>query len=173
MIQGKSILMVIAAGKFRDEELFHTKEVIEQNGGKVTIASTTIEPVTGMLGGKAKPDILLSSADPSKYDAVIFVGGGGAQQYFNDPTAHTLAKKTVEKSRTLGAICIAPSILANAGLLKGRKATSFSSEKGNLAKKGADYTGEPVTVDGDIVTGEGPTAAKKFGAAIVQCLEMK
>lgn len=173
MIQGKNILMVIAAGKFRDEELFHTRAAIEQSGGKVTIASTTLEPVIGMLGAKVNADILLSKADVSQYDAIVFVGGIGAQQYFNDMTAHSLARKAIEKGKVVAAICIAPSILANAGLLQGKNATVFPSEKNNLLRSGAKYTAEPVTIDGNIITAEGPTAAKKFGEAIALRLKGK
>ncbi len=173
MIQGKSILMVIASKDFRDEELFDTREVLEKNGGNVTVASTTLEKITGMMGGTATADILLSEVDAEDYDSVVFVGGFGSQQYFNDSTAHALAKKTVEKGKVLGAICIAPSTLANAGLLSGVRATAYESEKDNLTQKGAQYTGEPVTVDGDIVTGSGPDAARDFGKALVERIAAK
>ena len=167
MIQGKSILMIIASKDFRDEELFHTREVLEQNGGKVTVASTTRETITGMLGKTAVADILLSEANQADYDAIVFVGGFGAQEYFNDSTAQSLARKAAKDGKVLGAICIAPSILANAGLLKGVKATVYESERDNLVRNGAQYTGDKVTKDGDIVTANGPEAARAFGKALV------
>ena len=170
MIQGKSILMVIASKDFRDEELFDTKEVLERNGGKVTVASTTLDPITGMMGGTANADILLSDANAEDYDSVVFIGGFGAQQYFNDATAQGLAKSAAGSGKLVGAICIAPSILANAGLLDGKNATAWESEGSNLTRKGANYTGDPVTTDGDFVTGSGPTAAKDFGKALVEKL---
>ncbi len=173
MIEGKRILMIIASKDFRDEELFRTMEVIEKNGGKVTVASTTLEPITGMLGATATAEVLLSNVDVEDYDAIVFVGGLGSQQYFNDATAHSVAMKTVEQGKVLGAICIAPSTLANAGLLKGVKATCYESERQNLIRNGAQYTGNSVTTDGDIVTGNGPEAAKEFGKALVDRLAAK
>ena len=56
-IEGKKVLMVIAPDKFRDEELFKPKEIIEANGGTVTIASLKARPCTGMMGGTVTPDI--------------------------------------------------------------------------------------------------------------------
>jgi len=70
----------------------------------------------------------------------------------------------------VGAICIAPGILARAGILKGRKATVFPSEIEALKRNGAFYTALPVVIDGRIVTASGPEAAEEFGKALVKTL---
>lgn len=69
----------------------------------------------------------------------------------------------------LGAICIAPTILAKAHVLEGRRATVWNVDEKQsqlLEKYGAEYTGEAVTIDGNIVTGNGPKAAVEFGKAL-------
>ena len=81
-----------------------------------------------------------------------------------------IARDAVVQGKVLAAICIAPSILANAGVLEGVEATSFPSEKGNLIAKGANYTGADLTVDGNTITANGPGAARKFGNAVVDAL---
>ena len=166
----KKVLMVIAPAKFRDEELFDTKTALESSGASVNIASKTTDVSVGMLGGKAKPNLALSSAKAADYDAVVFVGGGGAEVYFTDPVALALAKDALAQGKVVSAICIAPSILANAGLLSGKKATVFKGDKylGILKAKGANYTGRDVEVDGKIITADGPNSAKKFGQAIAK-----
>jgi len=171
-IKGKKILMVVAPDKFRDEELFDTKRVIESFGGTVEVASLTLYPAKGMKGGSVTPDLKLQDVHVDDYDAVVFVGGSGAQVYFDNQYALNLAKKAYEKGKVLGAICIAPCILANAGLLEGKDATVwFGSEFVSLLKsKGANYTGEAVEVDGNIVTANGPMSAKDFGKVIVTLL---
>ncbi len=169
-ISGKSVLFIIPPADFRDEELFETKAAIEAAGGTAAIASTKTGPILGMLGGKANAAIELSKASAADYDAVVFIGGGGSAVYFNDETAQSIAKEAAAGGKVVGAICIAPSILANAGLLDGKNATAFSSEAQNLRAKGANYTGQPVTVDGKIITGNGPAAAKEFGKKIVEAL---
>jgi len=163
-------LLIIAPENFRDEEYFHTKEELENVGIEVVTASRTTDTATGSKGGTAEPDISLREVNVDDYDAVAFIGGGGSSVYFNNPAAHDIAKKTESTGKILAAICIAPSTLANAGLLKGKKVTSFSSEEANLRAKGADYTGDDVTEDGKLITANGPAAARKFGQAIARAL---
>lgn len=122
----------------------------------------------GMFGGTVKPDTTLEDVDVSRFDALVFVGGSGAKIYFDDPTAHRLAREAYENGRVVAAICIAPSTLANAGLLGGKKATCFPSESQNLREKGAVYTGKPVEQDGRIVTADGPGSAREFGRVIAR-----
>jgi len=167
---GKDVVMVVAPDNFRDEELFDTKQVLEEGGANVKIASMGTGKATGMLGGEIDVDLDYSEIVVDDYDAVIFIGGGGAAIYFNDEKALSLAKEAYEKEKVVGAICIAPSILANAGILEGKKATAYTSEVGNLRVKGAEYTGGDVVVDGKIVTADGPSAATKFGEKILETL---
>lgn len=165
------VLIIIAPNNFRDEELLEPKRLFEAGGFKVTIASKGVSTATGMLGAKVKVDLDISSIKPSDYDAVVFVGGAGAKIYFNDPVALSIAKEAVKSHKVVGAICIAPSILANAGLIKGKKATSFPSEKSNLELKEAVYSSSDVVTDSKIVTACGPAASGEFGKAIIKILK--
>jgi len=170
MIEEKKVLMIIAPKDFRDEEYQKPREVLERAGAKITVASKGVKVATGMLGATAQVDKDLNEASIAEFDAVVFVGGVGASVYFNDQTALKLAREAVEQGKVVGAICIAPSILANAGILQGKNATCFSSEAENLRVKGANYTGQAVTVDGNIVTANGPGAAQDFGQKILNLL---
>lgn len=169
-LSGKKVLLIIAPSNFRDEELFDTKAELEKAGATTVIASRQTGTITGMLGGTAKATLSLNAVKVSDFDAVVFIGGSGASTYFNDSTAQRIAKDAAAQERVLAAICIAPSILANAGLLQGKNATAFSSEADNLRNKGANYTGQAVTVDGKIITANGPSAAKQFGKEIIKAL---
>jgi len=164
------VLMIIAPKNFRDEELFHAKEELESSGNSITIASTTTDTATGMLGGTAKPDMTINDVDVDNYDAIVFVGGPGSSIYFNNPKAHEIARNAYDKGKLIGAICIAPSTLANAGLLSGKRVTSWPSEESNLKSKGANYTGSPVEKDGNIITADGPNSAREFGRTIAKSL---
>ncbi|MEM2956457.1 MAG: DJ-1/PfpI family protein [Candidatus Pacearchaeota archaeon] len=165
------VIFIIAEKDFRDEELFHTKEEIEKNGFSSIIASKTTGIKTGMLGGKAKAEITLKEINVNDCKAIIFVGGSGSYQYFNDSTALGIAKEAFKKGKIIGAICIAPAILANAEILKGKKATIFKGKEDMIESKGAFYKNSNVVKDGNIITACGPQAAREFGKEIANMLK--
>lgn len=167
----KKILMVIAPKNFHDREFSIPKNLFEKKGYQVTVASSTLSETTGMLGMKAKPDILVKDAKATDYDAIVFVGGSGTPVYFNNPQVLSLAIEAAKHDKTIGAICIAPVILTKAGILQGKKATVWGGEKSSLTKGGAIYTGKDVEVDDKIITANGPSAAEKFAQKIIEQLE--
>ncbi|MFH1641978.1 MAG: DJ-1/PfpI family protein [Nanoarchaeota archaeon] len=166
----RNIVMIIAPNSYRDEELTEPKTMLEKAGFDVAIASKGVKTATGKLGGSTQVDLDISEMDVTNYDSIIFVGGPGSNVYFDDPVAHSIVKKAHDQNKIIAAICIAPSILANAGVLQGKKATSFPTQEKNLVSKGALYTNEDVTVDGNIITANGPDAAAKFGETIIKIL---
>ncbi len=168
----RSVLMVVAQEVFRDEEYVEPKTVLETAGAQVTTASQEAGPATGRFGLTAEAALSVADAVHRQWDAVVFVGGAGAQVYFDDPHAHMLAQTTLTNGGVVAAICIAPSTLARAGLLAGVRATAFPSQEDDLKAHGAVWTGEEVTVDGRIITANGPQAATAFGQAIAEALEL-
>jgi protease I len=165
----KKVLMVIAPVDFRDEEYFETRKVIEDVGNKITVVNSTGQPSKSSFGKIVKPDKTIYDVNVNDFDAIVFVGGRGSSEYFNNPKALNLAKDFNKANKVVSAICIAPSILVNAGILNGKKATSFPSERGNINAVGT-YTGKSVEIDGKIITGNGPQAAKEFGKKIADAL---
>ena len=168
--QMKKVIMLVSQNGFRDEELFVPRQILEKNGIEVKVSSTTLREVSGVAGGKVKPDILLSDVNPDDFDAVILVGGGASSQYWDDPVAHKLVREIDNKKRIVAAICIAPVTLARAGILKNKQATVWNSEAVEIQKEGADYIAKPVVKDGNIITASGPSAASEFGEEIVKAL---
>ena len=163
-------VMVIAPAVFRDEEYAEPKRVLEAHGVSVATASVAPGECIGKLGLHATASLSVGDAADLRWDAVVFVGGAGAQVFFDDADAHRLARTQVESDRVLAAICIAPSTLARAGLLRDVRATAFPSQESDLRAHGAVWTGEAVTTDGRIVTGNGPEAAEQFGEAVATAL---
>jgi protease I len=166
------IVMVIAPETFRDEEYAEPKAVLEERGARVTTASVTPGQCIGKLGMKAEAQVSVKDALDQTWDAAVFIGGAGARAFFDDEDAQKLARVTHERGGVVAAICIAPSILARAGLLGGRKATAFSSEKDELLAHGVMWTDDRVAVDDRIVTASGPEAATAFGRAIAELVGM-
>lgn len=170
-LEGKRVVMIIAQKDFRDEELLEPEGILADQGAIVTVASTTMEKVRGMQGEEVQPDMLVSEIKPEEWDAVVFVGGVGASQYWDDSLAHSIAKGTLDAGKVLGAICIAPVTLANSGILQGKKATCWQSEAEKLKAKGAEFTGADVEKDGKIITASGPQAAIAFGLELSEALQ--
>lgn len=166
----KKAVLIIAKEIFRDEELFDTQTALEQASVSTTIASSIVGTCKGKLGATAKSTILINDISPDDYDAVIFIGGGGAMEYYESEVAINLAKETYNKGKVIAAICIGPRILANAGLLKGKTATCFESEGQAITELGANYTANNVERDGMIVTANGPQASTEFGKTIAAVL---
>lgn len=169
--QAQQVLMVVPAQNFRDQELLAPRQILTQAGVKVTVASTRMGELTGMEGAKVRSERLITEVMAQDYAAVVFVGGQGASQYFNDPQAQALARQALQHGRVVAAIGTAPVILARANLLKGKRATCSSPGKKELIAAGAHFTEKMVVVDGKLVTAAGPKAAKPFGLAILKILK--
>lgn len=164
------VLMIIAPDQFRDEEYAEPRDVLLSRGAEVVTASVAPGPCRGKLGMMAHADAAISEVQAADFDAVVFVGGGGSSIYFDDPVAHTLAIDSLHEGHITAAICIAPSVLAHAGVLRDRRVTAFESQKGDLEQHGAIFTGTPVEIDGAIITANGPAAAHDFGVAIADAI---
>ncbi len=165
------ILMIIAPQNYRDEELEVPMNIFKQNEYEVIICSKGTDDATGSEGGNIKVDIDLHDAKVDDYKAIVFVGGSGTIIYFNSFTAQKIATEAASKGLILGAICIAPSILANAGILKDTNVTAFPSESTNLIEHEANYTKSDVVVDDKIITASGPHATVKFANEIIKAIE--
>ena len=166
----KRAVLIVASENFRDEELFETKRALDAVGVDTVIASTRLGMIRGALGNIAEASILVGQIRVDDYGAIVFVGGPGAVEYFTNPFALNIAREAVRKRKVLAAISVAPTILANAGVLTGIRATSFLSERGRLIQAGAVYTGIPVEQDRLIITATGPVASIQFGRAIADAL---
>jgi len=174
-MENKKILFVIAFKDFRDEEFFEPKEILEKAGYQIEVMSTEKGTATGVQGGETKVDLSIEEAKVDDYEAIIFVGGAGATRNIENLRFHRLAREAMEKNKVVGAICIAPLILARAGILENRKVTVWTSALDRrpiqqLKDGGAIYDNQPVVIDGKIVTANGPQSAKSFGKAILKLL---
>ncbi|HEC33240.1 MAG TPA: DJ-1/PfpI family protein [Chloroflexi bacterium] len=168
-----AVLLVIAPEDFRDEEYAEPRAVLEAAGYAVVVASLSLDVATGMLGMEVQPDLLLADVRVPDYDAIVFIGGNGATVYWDAPEAYRVAQEAAEQGKGLAAICIAPVILARAGVLAGREATVFDPDSlcAELEAGGATCTGVPVQRDGRIVTARSPDVAGLFAETIVEVLQ--
>jgi protease I len=164
----KKALLVITQQGFQDIELNGTRDGLLAAGFEVILASPEGGMCVGKFGGEETAAVSFKKVNVKDYDRVGFIGGPGASNLWQNADAKRIAQDTVKAKKPLGAICIAPKILAAAEVLKGKKATVWNEDgdqEGFLALHDVHYTGEDVTVDGLIVTANGPAAAEEFGKA--------
>lgn len=165
----KRALVVIAQDGYQDHELDKTKAALEQADFTAVLCSKEAGACVGKLGGSQHALIAMKDVNVDDYSRIAFIGGPGAVDLASDGDALNLAYKAVQAGVPLGAICIAPTILAKAKVLVGKKATVWDNNGEQVAvleQNGAVYTGENVTVDGKIVTANGPEAAEEFGQTL-------
>lgn len=167
------MVYVILAEGFEEIEALTVVDVVRRAGVEVYMVSITSEKeVKGAHGIVVAADVLLPNTDLAASELVVLPGGmPGA---VNLRKCHVLCEelnKRAEKNLPIAAICAAPFILGELGILKGKKATCYPGFEEKLT--GANTTGAMVEQDGNIITGKGPAAAMKFALKIVELLTSK
>ncbi len=169
-ISRKRALFIVADKGFRDEELLEPKKILEDYKVRIVIANSSGKESRGMLGSRQEASTAINKVDINDYDAVIFIGGSGSTMYWNEKTALNIAKEAYLKGKLVCSICLASGTLANAGILRGKKATGWPDTKELIMKNGGEYTGKDIEISGRIITASGPKAAVRFGEEIVKAL---
>jgi len=168
-LEGKLIAMVIGFNGHDTSELHEPKKAFEAAGARVDLVSTQTGKAMSRGGVETRVDITIEQLEASDYDAVVFVGGSGAGEYFQNAKAHAVARDTLKQNKILASICAASTILAKAGVLKGKKATGY--HKDPIVRHGGHYASEFVVKDGNLITAVGPNVVKEFAQAIMDALK--
>ncbi|MBT4604254.1 DJ-1/PfpI family protein [archaeon] len=168
------IAFIIANDGYQDNEYLLPKEFLTNKGHIVTTVAKELGTAKGSLGGTTEVNLTLDELNIEEFKAIVFVGGPGAPVYQEDSKAHEIIKQTLEQNKLLAAICIAPMTLAKAGALRGKNTTVWNGDTQQavaIESFGATYLKGPVVIDNNIITANGPEAAKEFAKAISKYLE--
>lgn len=145
-----------------------------RGGIEVVTAGLDDKPVKASRGMTLIPDVSLEQVLNESFDMIVLPGGlPGADHLNNDPRIHDLLKRMAAEGKFTAAICAAPKVLATAGLLDGRKATSFPGVLDQMDLPKVDIQMEPVVVDDKVVTSRGPGTAMDFALELLQKLAGK
>jgi protein deglycase len=165
----KKVFIHLATG-FEEVEAITPVDVLRRAGCEVTMVSVTGKrEVTSTRGVAVQADTLFEATDYSRADVILFPGG---QPGSDNLTRHEGLKKLIpefyRQGKVIAAICAAPMVLANAGILQGKRVTCFPGTESRL--QGAICTGNAVEIDGNIITGKAAGAAMKFSLALTEHL---
>ena len=112
----KKVLFIVAQNGFRDEEFFIPAEILENNDIQVTVASIKEGMCYGSLSGSIEAEIAVKDAKIKDYDCLAIAGGPGAKALKNYPEVISIIQDAEKAKKIVSAICIAPTILAEAGV---------------------------------------------------------
>jgi protein deglycase len=167
------VLVPLAEG-FEEIEAVTVVDLLRRAGIEVHTASLAGRRVTGSHGITVEADGSLDAAQAADYDMIVLPGGmPGADHLKKDARVLALLRRMAADGRYVAAICAPPGVLAHAGLLADRSATSFPGFLREDSAPGIRLSQAPVVVDGRVVTSRGPGTAIEFGLALIELLAGK
>ncbi|OJZ19242.1 MAG: DJ-1 family protein [Thiobacillus sp. 65-29] len=144
-------------------------DLLRRAGIEVTVAGLKPGTVQASRGVQLVPDTTLDTALQHDYDMVVLPGGlPGATHLREDPRIIALLQKMAAAGRYTAAICAAPRVLAEAGVLQGKQATGYPGTLDGLS--GIRVSSAPVVRDGKVLTSRGPGTAMDFALALIEAL---
>lgn len=172
-LSGKRVLLIVPTAQFRDEEVFGPRQALENAGAEITVGASSVRTCHGMNGGSIESEVGFEELSADGYDAVVVAGGAAVPQLFwKDKALQSLVTAANEAGKVVAASSLSTVVLARAGILDGKRATSYYLPEAieELRSAGATYVTEDVVVEGRIITAEGPAASDSFSKAIVAAL---
>jgi len=165
-------VVVLLADGFEEVEAIAIVDVLRRAEIETVIAGLHSGPMSSAHKVQVVPDTVIDTVNADDFDMIVLPGGQPGSDNLNaDPRVRVLLKSFDQKGKLTGAICAAPIVLAGAGLLNGKHATSYPSYKEKLGN--AIYEERSVVTDGNILTSRGAGTALTFGLAIVERLVNK
>jgi protease I len=169
-------ILIVATDGFEEWELFGPRQILQQRGAEVVLASLTRDPIQATVhdkpGKTIRPDLTIEEANADDFDALILPGGvRNPDQLRLHGDVIALICLFAEQGKPVGAICHGPWLLVEADLLRDRTATSWPSIRTDLRNAGATVIDEAAVTDGNIVTSRNPDDVEPFTNALIGLIE--
>ena len=171
-----SRVLIVATDGFEEWELFGPRQILQERGAEVVLASLSRDPIQGTVhdapGKTIAPDLTVDDANAENFDALILPGGvRNPDQLRLHGNVIALIRAFAEQGKPVAAICHGPWLLVEADLLRGRTATSWPSIRTDLRNAGANVVDEAAVTDGNIVTSRKPDDVEAFTKALIELIE--
>jgi 4-methyl-5(b-hydroxyethyl)-thiazole monophosphate biosynthesis len=165
-----SVLVPLAQG-CEELEAVTVVDLLRRADVDVVTAGLDDQPVRASRGVVLIPDAALGDVLNEGFDMIVLPGGEpGATNLASDERVVALVRQMARVGQYTAAICAAPKVFAESGILDGRRATSFPGALERAAVPGLDYVEDPVVIDGKIITSRGPGTAMDFALQLVELL---
>lgn len=169
----KKRIAILVTDGFEESELKSPKEAMEKEGFDVEIISEKEGKIKawkdGNWSGDYQVDKTIENANPSDYNALMIPGGViNPDKLRRNKTALEFVKHFFAEKKPVAAICHGPQVLISAGVVKGRKMTSFESIKDDLVNAGANWIDQEVVVDQGFVTSRSPEDLPAFNSKLIE-----
>jgi protease I len=169
----KSKVAILSTNGFEQSELFQPKEALEAAGATVHVVSPEAGSIKGWKDGdwgdSVKVDVLLKDARMEDYDALVLPGGQMNPDVLRTiPEAVAFAKSFFDAGKPLAAICHAPWLLVEAGIVSGLSLTSYKSIKTDIVNAGGKWTDKAVVADKGVITSRDPGDLEAFSDKIIE-----
>jgi protease I len=171
-LTGKRIA-ILAADGFEQVELEKPKQALEDAGAITNIVSPASGEIQGMhhaeKGEKFQVDIPLKNANPEEFDGLLIPGGlPNPDTLRTDQNALTFVRHFFEEGKPVAAICHAAWVLIDAGVVRGRRLTSWPAIKTDVKNAGGNWIDEEVVVDNGLVTSRKPDDIPAFNNKMIE-----
>jgi protease I len=172
-LEGKKVLMFVE-DYFEDLELFYPKIFLKGEGAEVIVAGKEKDQLYhGKNGLKIKPDKSLDEVDEKDFDGLVIPGGYCPDKLRRIDKVLQLTRDFDKAGKLIAHICHAGWVPVSAGIMKGRKSTSFFAIKDDLINAGADWVDEPIVIEKNLVSSRGPDDLPQFCNGIAEVLTNK
>ncbi len=165
-MEPKRILFLVEDG-FEDSELLCPRYRFQEEGYFVDIGAPDWGEKRGKHGYSISANLTLDEIEVDAFDALFIPGGKAPERLMKHEKALLIVKGFYEKKRPIFAICHGPLLLAEAGILKGKRATCYHKVAEMLEERGVIYENEPVVQDGNIITSREPGDIPQFMKAVI------
>lgn len=155
-------ILILSADKFEDTELLVPFYRLKEAGHEVTVASIRKGKIVGKHGYEVKATEAVSDIDPASFDALVLPGGKAPAVLRENPDVVDTAKHFMKEGKPVAAICHGPQVLIRAGVLGGRRATSYESVRKEMETAEVRYEDREVVVDKNLVTSRKPQDLPAF-----------
>lgn len=165
-------VVIPLADGFEEIEAMSIIDILRRAGVEVVTAGLHDGHITSARGVKVIPDTTIDKIKADEFDMIVLPGGQPGSDNLNaNQTVRSLITEFYNKGKLTGAICAAPYVLANTGILEGKRATSYPTYRDKMV--GATYVEENVVEDENVITSRGPATAACFAFKIVERLKGK